>query len=403
MNIAGWHRFSAPTASRRGRDLQGQGRRVRRGRPRRGTGCNPGGRSLACVAQPGRIRQQGRHPAPRLPARRRPPGRRRRRGSRHRTGTRGHGPAGCVPGRGRPGAPPRGAHPGTLRRHPRPPRRRPFARRDQPRHRPGPQNPAPVRPRSEGGRARPLAARTRERYADIRARLDAGHSHAEISRATGLVPRTVRRFAQAGSAEELLGGFARVTMRDEEKPSLCRRWNEGARDATALHAELQKQGWTGSARTVRRYLAQVREPGTAPAPPPAVPKARQITRLLLTRPDHLEDAEREQLARIRAGCPHIDAFAGHIAAFAEMMDGLTGAAPLAPWLAAVEAADGQPELRSFASGIRGDKEAVLNGLTLPHSSGRVEGIVNKVKAVKRQMYGRASFALLPRRIILHPA
>ena len=353
MNIAGWHRFSAPTASRRGRDLQGQGRRVRRGRPRRGTGRNPGGRSLACVAQPGRIRQQGRHPAPRLPARRRPPGRGRRRGSRHRTGTRGHGPAGCVPGRGRPGA--------------------------------------------------PLAARTRERYADIRARLDAGHSHAEISRATGLVPRTVRRFAQAGSAEELLGGSARGSRLDEFKPYLCRRWNEGARDATALHAELQKQGWTGSARTVRRYLAQFREPGTAPAAPPAVPKARQITRLLLTRPDHLEDAEREQLARIRAGCPHIDAFAGHIAAFAEMMDGLTGAAHLDPWLAAVEAADGQPELRSFASGIRGDKEAVLNGLTLPHSSGRVEGIVNKVKAVKRQMYGRASFALLPRRIILHPA
>ena len=255
----------------------------------------------------------------------------------------------------------------------------------------------------EGGRERPLAVRTRERYADIRARLDAGHSHAEISRATGLVPRTVRRFAQAGSAEELLGGSARGSRLDEFKPCLCRRWNEGARDAAALHAELQKQGWTGSARTVRRYLAQFREPGTAPAAPPAVPKARQITRLLLTRPDHLEAAEREQLARIRAGCPHIDALAGHIAAFAEMMDGLTGAAHLDPWLAAVEAADGQPELRSFASGIRGDKEAVLNGLTLPCNSGRVEGIVNKVKAVKRQMYGRASFALLRRRIIRHPA
>jgi transposase len=255
----------------------------------------------------------------------------------------------------------------------------------------------------EGGRERPLAARTRERHADIHARLDAGHSHAEISRATGLVPRTVRRFAQAGSTDELLGGTARGSRLDEFKPYLCRRWNEGARDATALHAELQKQGWAGSARTVRRYLAQFREPGTAPAAPPAVPKARQITRLLLTRPDHLEAADREQLARIRAGCLHIDALASHIAAFAEMMDGLTGAAHLGSWLAAVEAAEGQPELRSFANGIRADKEAVLNGLTLPYSSGRVEGIVNKVKAVKRQMYGRATFALLRKRIILHPA
>ena len=255
----------------------------------------------------------------------------------------------------------------------------------------------------EGGRERPLAARTRARYADIRARLDAGHSQAEISRATGLARPTVRRFARAGSAEELLGGTARGSRLDEFKPYLCRRWNEGARDATALHAELQKRGWTGSARTVRRYLAQFREPGTAPSAPPAVPKARQITRLLLTRPDHLEPGEQEQLAAIRAGCPHIDALAGHITAFAEMIDGLTGAAHLDPWLAAVEAADGQPELRSFATGIRIDKEAVLNGLTLPCSSGRVEGIVNKVKAVKRQMYGRASFTLLRKRVILHPA
>ena len=163
----------------------------------------------------------------------------------------------------------------------------------------------------EGGRERPLAARTRARYADIRARLDAGHSQAEISRATGLARPTVRRSARAGSAQELLGGTARGSRLDEFKPYLCRRWNEGARDATALHAELQKRGWTGSARTVRRYVAQFREPGTAPSAPPAVPKARQITRLLLTRPDRLEPGEREQLAAIRAGCPHIDALAGH--------------------------------------------------------------------------------------------
>jgi len=171
-------------------------------------------------------------------------------------------------------------------------------------------------------------------------------------------------------ARSALGGTARGSRPDEFKPYLCRRRNEGARDATALHAELQKQGWTGSARTVRRYLAQFRGPGAVPWAPPAVPRARQITRLLLTRPDHLEPGEREQLAGIRAGCPHIDALAGHIAAFAEMMAGLTGATHPGPWLAAVEAADGQPGLRSFASGIRSDKEAAVNGLTLPCSPAR---------------------------------
>ena len=41
-----------------------------------------------------------------------------------------------------------------------------------------------------------------------------------------------------------------------------------------------------------------------------------------------------------------------------------------------------------------------SGLTLEHSSGAVEGNVNRIKMIKRQMYGRASFALLRKRVLL---
>jgi len=58
------------------------------------------------------------------------------------------------------------------------------------------------------------------------------------------------------------------------------------------------------------------------------------------------------------------------------------------------------ELRSFITGLKRDYQAVLNGLTLPYSSGKVEGNVNRM--IKRQMYGRAGFALLRKRILLHP-
>jgi hypothetical protein len=253
------------------------------------------------------------------------------------------------------------------------------------------------------GRERRLVTRTRERYDDIRARLDEGQSLSAISRATGLDRGTVQRFARAGSVDELLvRAVSRESRLDEFKPYLCRRWNEGARDASVLHAELRRQGWAGSAQAVRRYLAPFRKTGAVPGPPPAVPKTRQVTRLLLTRPDHLQPGEQAQLAGIRAQCPHIDALAGHVTAFAEMMTGLTGGTGLDKWLAAVEA-DDQPELRSFATGIRKDKEAVTNGLSLPYSSGRVEGTVNKIKTVKRQMYGRAGFPLLRKRVMLHPA
>jgi transposase len=78
---------------------------------------------------------------------------------------------------------------------------------------------------------------------------------------------------------------------------------------------------------------------------------------------------------------------------------------LAPedWLTAAEA-DDQPQLHSFANGIRRDQQAVTAGLVLPCSSAAMEGNVNiKIKMLKRQMYGRAGFPLLLRkRVILHP-
>lgn len=263
-----------------------------------------------------------------------------------------------------------------------------------------PESPVPPTP---GGPEPRIVTRTRERYGDIQDRVAAGQSQAEICRATGLDRRTVRKFARAGSVDELLArAVNRESKLDEFKPYLCRRWNEGAREAAALHAELREQGWKGSVQTVRRYLAPFRTEDAPAVPPPAVPKTRQITRLLLTRPDHLKPEEQAQLGGLLAQCPHLSSLAAHVRTFAEMMANLTGAADLDQWLAAVDA-DDQPDLHSFATGIRNDKEAVINGLTLPLSSGKVEGTVNKIKTVKRQMYGRAAFPLLRRRIMLHPA
>jgi transposase len=85
-----------------------------------------------------------------------------------------------------------------------------------------------------------------------------------------------------------------------------------------------------------------------------------------------------------------------------MMTRRTGGKLLAGWPERVEA-DDQPELHTFAAGIRQDLAAVTAGLSLPYSSGASEGNVNRVKALKRQMYGRASLDLLRKRVIHHKA
>jgi transposase len=257
---------------------------------------------------------------------------------------------------------------------------------------------------SDDGRAGEgrLAARTRERHAAIHELLKAGESLHAIGRALSLSRPTVRRFARAASPGELPTD-TRESKLDPFKPYICQRWNEGVTDAAALHAELQERGWAGSVRTVRRYVAPFRQAAAAPDAAPVLPKNRQITRWLLSRPEHLRPEEQAQLSAIRDRCPHIDALAGHVTSFAEIMTERTGNRGLEAWLAAVEADNGQPELRSFATGIRNDQQAVTNGLTLPYSSGKVEGTVNKIKMLKRQMYGRAGFDLLRTRVILHPA
>jgi transposase len=72
---------------------------------------------------------------------------------------------------------------------------------------------------------------------------------------------------------------------------------------------------------------------------------------------------------------------------------------LSAWIAAAQQA-ALPGLTGFATSLTSDLDAVTAGLTLPHSSGPVEGNVNRIKMIKRQMYGRAGFDLLRKRVLL---
>ena len=71
---------------------------------------------------------------------------------------------------------------------------------------------------------------------------------------------------------------------------------------------------------------------------------------------------------------------------------------LETWLAAV-AQSQLKELQSFAYGLRRDRDAVEAAFRLPWSSGQMEGQINRLKTLKRQMYGRSSFALLRQRVL----
>ncbi|MDQ2737288.1 MAG: ISL3 family transposase, partial [Actinomycetota bacterium] len=176
----------------------------------------------------------------------------------------------------------------------------------------------------------------------------------------------------------------------------------GARNAAALHAEIVEQGYTGSYPTLERYLKPLRRSDAATLTqvlqnrPPAV---RQVTGWITGLPGHLDPADEARLKSIRARCPQIDAAVKHVACFARMIKDLSGDKDtLTEWLAAVD--HDLPALRSFTRGLRLDLEAVIAGLTLRYNSGAVEGTVNKIKARKMQLFGRAKPGLLRKLILL---
>lgn len=245
-----------------------------------------------------------------------------------------------------------------------------------------------------------LVVRTRRRYEQVQALLAQGKGIKPIMRELGLAKETVRRFARATSVDELLAKprQGRPSILDDFKPYLHERWNAGCTSASELFREIRELGYGGSLGTVIAYLRPFRPLATAPPAVPRPPKVRQITAWILRHPDTLDPDEQIKLKAVRAACPHLDAVAGHTAAFAEMMTGRNGDR-LDTWIAAVEA-DDLPYLRSFTAGLAKDYDAVVNGLTLPHSSGAVEGNVNRIKMLKRQMYGRAKFDLLRKRVLL---
>ncbi|WP_420856905.1 transposase [Streptomyces populi] len=213
--------------------------------------------------------------------------------------------------------------------------------------------------------------------------------------------RTVKSLAEAAKPEDLFRGqwqHNRTCVLDGYKPYLDERWDEGCTNAWKLWEAIVPLGYRGSYGRVSAYLRQKR---TSPRPVTAQPPApRMVTRWILSRPETLTETEQLRLEAVLADCPELDALARHVRSFAHMLTERRGER-LPQWLDAVRQ-DGLPSLHTLAAGIDRDRDAVIAGLTLPWNSGVVEGHVDRIKMLKRQMFGRAGFALLRKRVLLTP-
>jgi transposase len=114
--------------------------------------------------------------------------------------------------------------------------------------------------------------------------------------------------------------------------------------------------------------------------------------------DQHADDERPRLKAILERCPELRVASDQVRAFAVMTAQLTGQ-NLPQWISDARAV-GLPGISSFANGLEQDLDAVTQGLTTRWNSGPVEGRVNRIKMIKRQMFGRAGLPLLRKRVLL---
>ena len=258
-------------------------------------------------------------------------------------------------------------------------------------------------------------ARRQARHTQVWALHRQGWTAPAIAQHVGLSLRTVQRDLQSAT-------FAGRTRRRDlgksvlnpYKPYLLERWNAGCYTAMRLFRELRQQGYTGSYARVAAYARRLRpaqglppahrcprQPLPRVAEPPCQPLTpRRATWLVLRRETQRTAAETQQLTQLHAQSSEVAEAIDLAQEFATLVR-QRQPERLDPWLKRAMASTLEAVQR-FATGLHEDYAAVKAGVTLPWSTSPVEGHINRLKMLKRQMFGRARLDLLSRRFLWAP-
>jgi len=244
--------------------------------------------------------------------------------------------------------------------------------------------------------SRSIDQRTAARHKAVHDLLLQGAGLLECARRLGWALNTVKRYAHAETAGQLQRPPRhRPTLVDPYRDHLRRRLLQDPQvPVTHLLAEIRERGYPGSANLLVRYINQGRLDLERQPPAP-----KKVKAWIMTRPEDLTEADRTYLQDVLTLCPDLKQLTELVRKFANMLT-TRQAKKLPDWMESAHTS-GFPALRSFVNGLRLDLPAVTAGLTLPYSNGPMEGANTKVKLIKRQMYGRAAFPLLRRRILLN--
>jgi transposase len=232
-----------------------------------------------------------------------------------------------------------------------------------------------------------------------------GHSVARIARELGLSRRSVFRHLRREICPAWGLGGSRRSQLDGHREWIDARLAEGFLNVAGMHRQLSERGFKGSYGSVYAFVTKrlgaagkKRERLNAAAPPVPRPLSpRQLSFEWARRPEKRKPPAQARLEAIRACSDELAAALSLADGFANLIR-KRSTETLGEWLIRGEASS-DPDLRRFAEGIRRDEACVQAAVTERWSNGPVEGHVNRLKTIKRQMYGRAGFVLLRARVL----
>jgi transposase len=184
---------------------------------------------------------------------------------------------------------------------------------------------------------------------------------------------------------------------DKINAMLCQR-----RTFREIETAIREAGYDGAASTIRMYATRqrklVRAARESAAGNVELIERKWVTKLLYQPIEKIKGITESQLKRIVLEYPVIGVLYDIVRSFKEMMFAKRFN-EINSWIADA-GSHGIDEITGFINGISGDLDAVKNAIRFEYNNGLAEGSVNKLKLIKRIMYGRNSFKLLRSKLLL---
>ena len=248
---------------------------------------------------------------------------------------------------------------------------------------------------------------TQKLFESIHALSKKGMKNAQIARELRIHRHTVEKYL-AFEAPPVRRHFTKkLSAIAPYEDYILERWQQGCRNATQIHKEISEQGYPGAYQNVWRITRYLKEQQRLAIPvadrPPGI-SASHAAGILVKRPENRSEEEIHTLLRLKKVhhitercCTLLEEFAGMLRD-KDQRNKEQARSRLEEWTERAKVC-GIAELRAFTMKLLQDTEAVVAAMTLPYSQGQTEGRVNKLKLVKRSMYGRGKFDLLRQRVL----